>query len=531
MKNPKAAGAGARGSAHKNSSTAPPDGADVRKPRWESSKNPPSEQKAPADPKPSKEDIPGPSAVPTKPIGGPSLPPANAPHGINHLNAPSSPPRPPYGFHDLERRTIVLADGTARSYFALPPDYPMEPRGDRFFHPGHGQGFDPHFPPHGPPSGHDGFRDHPPPFSRGGPDYWSSLGLEGSAGSSSLKRKYGEEDFAWHRQQALQHGSSSGNPTGFPSGPTADGLGRASSPSRREILDDLRLSKQIKVGDEVYDDLPSRRIRPEDNTSSADVDVDKKALNDAFLRLTKAINENPAQRKIYLEDGKNGPLQCIVCGRGAKDFSDVHGLITHAYNSQNSDLRIEHLGLHKALCVMLGWNYAKAPENSKEYQSLSADDARENMEDLILWPPTVIIHNTNTGKRKDGRMEGLGNKEMDVKLKELGFGGGKSKSVYGKDGHLGITTVKFQNTEVGLREAENLAEFFEKDKHGRRDWARVSGNNDEKSPDLVKVDKKTGEKSRVFYGYLATSMDIDKLEFELRKKVAIKSRKALDFTD
>lgn len=68
---------------------------------------------------------------------------------------------------------------------------------------------------------------------------------------------------------------------------------------------------------------------------------------------------------------------------------------------------------------MLGWNHAKAPDNSKEYQSLTADEARANREDLILWPPTVIIHNTSTGKRKDGRMEGLGNKEMDVKLKGI----------------------------------------------------------------------------------------------------------------
>lgn len=409
-----------------------------------------------------------------------------------------------------------------RSYFALPPDYQMDPRGDKFFHPAYSQGFDPRLP------GSEGFREPQPLFARGGADYWSSLGLDGPAGpagSSSLKRKYGEEEFAWHRLQVQQHGSSAMNPMGFSTGSIADGLARSGSPSRKE-------PKQVKLEAEGYDDSAARRLRAEGKESLVARDMDQKALKDAFLRLSKSINENPTHRKNYLEDGKSGTLQCIVCGRGGKEFADVHGLIMHAYNSQNSDLRIEHLGLHKALCVMLGWNHAKAPDNSKEYQSLTADDARENREDLILWPPTVIIHNTSTGKRKDGRMEGLGNKDMDVKLKELGFGGGKAKSVYGKEGHLGFTAVKFPSTEVGLREAENLAEFFEKDNHGRKGWARVqasqSGNNEEKNPDLVKVDKKTGEKNRVFYGYLATAMDLDKVEFDMRKKVVIKSRKELN---
>ncbi|XP_020591693.1 uncharacterized protein LOC110032404 [Phalaenopsis equestris] len=528
MKNPKSA-AGGRGSSHKTSAANAVGGADGRKSHWDSSKKPPSDRNAPSDSTPFKEDIPGPSSGPMKHPAGATLPAASLPPTFHHHTSASSPPPPPYGFHNLDRRTIVLADGTVRSYFALPPDYQMDPRGDKFFHPGNPQGFDPHIPgPYGP----EGFREPPPPFPRGGADYWSSLGLEGPAGSSSLKRKYGEEEFDWRRQQAPQRGSSAVN-SGFSSGPVGDGLGRTGSPSRKEHVDDRRLSKQVKLGGEGYDDLPARKPRAESNDSLVARDVDPKALKEAFLRLSKSISENPTHMKNYLEDGKNGPLQCIVCGRGGKEFTDVHGLVMHSYNSPNPDLRIEHLGLHKALCVMLGWNYAKTPDNSKEYQSLSADEARGNREDLILWPPAVIIHNTSTGKRKDGRMEGLGNKEMDVKLKELGFGGGKAKSVYGKEGHSGFTAVRFLNSEVGLREAEKLSEYFEKENRGRKGWARVqaslSGNNDEKNPDLVKVDKKTGEKSRVFYGYLATAMDLDKVDFEMRKKVVIKSRKELDF--
>ncbi|XP_020259407.1 uncharacterized protein LOC109835790 [Asparagus officinalis] len=230
-------------------------------------------------------------------------------------------------------------------------------------------------------------------------------------------------------------------------------------------------------------------------------------------------------------------IKCTLCAhfRASKEFSDVHGLIMHAYSSQNPDLRVDHLGLHKAMCVLMGWDYTKAPENSKAYQSLSAADASANRDDLVMWPPVVIIHNTNSGKRKDGRMEGMGNKEMDLKLKDLDFAGGKSKSMYGKEGHLGITLVKYANTQAGLKEAERLADYFEKDNRGCKGWARAqayqSGADEEKNPALVEVDPKSGEKKRIFYGYLATASDLDKVDSDTKKKAVIKSRREFDSSE
>jgi hypothetical protein len=102
--------------------------------------------------------------------------------------------------------------------------------------------------------------------------------------------------------------------------------------------------------------------------------------------------------------------------RSSKDFADVHGLVIHAYNPPNAESFVDHLGLHKALCVLMGWDYTKVPENSKAYQSLSADLVRASREDLIVWPPIVVIQNTATGRKKDGRCEGIGNKDMDKKM-------------------------------------------------------------------------------------------------------------------
>lgn len=97
----------------------------------------------------------------------------------------------------------------------------------------------------------------------------------------------------------------------------------------------------------------------------------------------------------------------------------MHGLIMHTYNSDNADLLVDHLGLHKVLCILMGWNYLMPPDNSKAYQLLSADEAAANQDDLIMWPPLVIILNTMTGKGRDGRVEGLGNKAMDNKLRGI----------------------------------------------------------------------------------------------------------------
>lgn len=114
-------------------------------------------------------------------------------------------------------------------------------------------------------------------------------------------------------------------------------------------------------------------------------------------------------------------------------------------------------------------------------------------------------------------------------VSDLGFAGGKSKSVYGRDGHLGTTLVKFSGDQPGLKEAMRLAEFFEKENHGRKAWARVQpltfGRDDEKNPNLMRVDEKAGEKMRIFYGYLGTASDLDKVDIDTRKKVVIESRR------
>ncbi|KAF5752271.1 hypothetical protein HS088_TW01G00179 [Tripterygium wilfordii] len=496
-----------------------------RKSRWESSsgaattsKNNSSSSNKPPDPKSSdpKHNKPPSNPATPKPVATQSPaahsqpvatgqgqhphPPHVGPFPFPDLAVALRPPPPPsYGFHVLERRTIALADGSVRSYFALPPGYQDLP------HPlprpmlgvpemgAYGR-----FPPNAPMSP-GGLRDNR--------DSWNPMV---GPGEGSSKRKYRAEE---------ERPKQFFNPNGYPMGPGPDHFSAGTGSHFGRGRDEMRAPKYMRTEAE------------HGNVKTKHLEVDQAALKKAVLHFVKIINENVGQRRTYLEDGKQGRIQCVACGRLSKEFPDTHGLIMHAYNYNNANLLVDHLGLHKALCVLMGWNYSKPPDNSKEYQLLPVDEAAANKDDLVMWPPMVIIHNTITGKGKEGRMEGLGNKAMDSKIKDLGFGSGKSKSLYGRDGHLGVTLIKFTGDESGLKEALRFVEYFEKDNLGRKDWARLQpltlGKDDEKNPKLVKVDERTGEKTRILYGYLATATDLDKVDFDTRKKVVIESQREI----
>ncbi|MBA0739643.1 hypothetical protein Gogos_012894, partial [Gossypium gossypioides] len=186
------------------------------------------------------------------------------------------PPPPAYGFHMLERRTIVLYDGSVRSYFALPPDYqdfPTRPiLGPRDF---------------GSPS--MGFRDNR--------DYWNSP----SDGPGPLKRKYGDEgkDLREEKKEKIY--------TLGPGG--SDRLTGMSSPLGNE---ETRAAKYMRVGGGFQNNNAGFNHKH--------LEVDQSALKKAFLHFLKAVFENTGQKKNYLEDGKQGRLQCLACGKSNAKF-------------------------------------------------------------------------------------------------------------------------------------------------------------------------------------------------------------------
>lgn len=387
------------------------------------------------------------------------------------------PPPPRYGLEDLDRRTVALSDGTVRTYFALPREPPPQLRQPP-----------PPIPAHllAPP---------PPPLPLPRPplERWAPPPpmptLLPAAGLLPLpvpKRK-------WEDQV-----------NGVV--PWESSVSTLQKKSEAHAAKQMKVEKQVKV---------------------EETGVDPKVLKSAFLKMVKLMNENEADKKNYWANGKLSQLKCPVCQR---DSVDLHALLNHAYYAKNQEHRADHLGFHKALCVLMGWNYSVAPVHKTAYQALSTVDAEANQGDLILWPPTVIIENTYKSKN-DGEKDVMSDKEVESKLREMGFAGVNVQPLPGKDGQRSVQ-AKFSASLDGLNNASRLAELFERQGHGRAAWARVrsaipTGGGGDNNPMLVKVDGK-GERTWVLYGYLATAWDLNVLDPESKQNATVKSRKELD---
>lgn len=135
------------------------------------------------------------------------------------------------------------------------------------------------------------------------PDSWNSVGLDGPGSGpvvgpgvydNPMKRKLGEDPREVHgllerqRPQLLQHGNTS----------NSQGI---SDLNRRDLVE-TRPAKYMRSIE--------TNVGPLKHHS-----VDQNALKKAFLHHIKVLYENTNQKSRYLADGKQGRLQCAVCGR------------------------------------------------------------------------------------------------------------------------------------------------------------------------------------------------------------------------
>lgn len=280
-------------------------------------------------------------------------------------------------------------------------------------------------------------------------------------------------------------------------------------------------------------DMQSEFVQEDEQQNVPDLPEDspefKQQIHRAYMKYAKALNENPGQRRRYEEQGKAGTLLCLVCSRLSKNFVDTHSLVMHTHMSQKRGLRAEHLGLCKAICTVMGWNSVIDPGNGKSYQNLTIEEAKANKEDLILWPPAVVIHNAFAGNTTDGQAAHSGVKGL---LKELGLSLEKIKIA---DGRQGTVIVKYLATLSCLHEAERLHQHFTANSHGREDWLRVQPDKKESDNvdadeglDFTEEDAETKQKKRVLYGYLALAHDLDKVDLDFRRRGLVRSRKEIE---
>ncbi|CAN1252393.1 hypothetical protein LINPERPRIM_LOCUS8002 [Linum perenne] len=252
-------------------------------------------------------------------------------------------------------------------------------------------------------------------------------------------------------------------------------------------------------------------------------------VNSAFLKLTKSLNENSAKRRKYTEQGGAGVLRCSVCGSNSKDFTDTLSLAQHACTPAKAGCRAEHLGFHKALCLLMGWKWdiGDVVKGPWVRQKLSDDEASSLNEDLILWPPVVIVHNSSISNENHSQRIVVSIEDLRSILKGKGFSSSITNICRGKAANQSVMVVTFAATFSGLQEAEKLHKLYSENKHGRPEFQQITSTNDDKKM-VEEGEANDKEAEAVLYGFLGIACDLDKLDFEMKKRCVVKSKKEID---
>ncbi|KAE9600561.1 putative XS domain-containing protein [Lupinus albus] len=209
----------------------------------------------------------------------------------------------------------------------------------------------------------------------------------------------------------------------------------------------------------------------------------------------------------------------------SKEFLNIDSLAVHAFNSAKAQRRAEHLGFHKALCLLLGWSDTAGSDGLWVKRLLPEVEASNLKNDLIIWPPVVLVHNSSIAhhgidKRMTVSIEGL-----QAILRDMGFGGGKTKVSRGKPGNFSILIVTFKATFSGLQEANKLHKFYADNKRGRTELQQINDGRGLK--DSNETQYVPGNEDSALYGYLGNAQDLDKLDFENKKHSVVKSKKEI----
>ncbi|KAL6537934.1 hypothetical protein OROHE_012221 [Orobanche hederae] len=261
--------------------------------------------------------------------------------------------------------------------------------------------------------------------------------------------------------------------------------------------------------------------KPEPPENSEDF---KQLVRSAFFKFLKQINETPTKRKKYLEQGKAGSLKCIVCGSSSGEFVETESLARHAFTSEKVGYRAQHLGLHNALCALMGWKITEELTGEWHCEVMSNAETSSLKEDLIIWPPVVIIYNSTIDNKNHDERFFISTEKLDKKLRvyvDMGFGS-ILKVCNGKPANQSVMLVKFNGTLSGLQEAERYHKGYLESKHGRAELEQLKFKND-MSTRLISAEREDD----FLYGHLGIAEDLDKLDFDTKKRCVLRSKKEI----
>ncbi|KVI01288.1 hypothetical protein Ccrd_020425 [Cynara cardunculus var. scolymus] len=225
--------------------------------------------------------------------------------------------------------------------------------------------------------------------------------------------------------------------------------------------------------------------------SGTDVDQLNQGLGDMSLDSSKdgddltAEEINEPARQWHCPACQNGPGS-INWFRSMKSFLThikTKGTRRPKLHCDLAELLDEELCRRGATLVPAGESYGQWEGLNKDVQDWE-----------IVWPPMVIIMNTQLKQDEKEKWLGMGTQELLDYFDS--YEAVRARHSFGPEGHRGMSVLIFETSAVGYLEAERLSKHFERQGLDRNAW--------DHHPNLFHPGGK-----RQLHGYMATERDLD----------------------
>ncbi|ERM99743.1 hypothetical protein AMTRI_Chr11g158560 [Amborella trichopoda] len=262
--------------------------------------------------------------------------------------------------------------------------------------------------------------------------------------------------------------------------------------NRNSDEDDVRFSGNSSENEDLDEDSEDEML----SDGNYDSDVSQKSHSELKKsKWCKKFFEKMDELSVEEINESSRQWHCPACygGIGAIDwYTGMQPLVTHAKTKGANRVR-----LHRKFAELLeeelqrrGTSAIPAGELFGKWKGLRDEVADHE----IVWPPMVIIQNTQLDRDENDTWLGMGNAELVEYFKA--YMPSKAKHSYGPQGHRGLSVLIFDPSAIGYLDAERLHKHFMEEGRDRDGW------------DRRRVLYYPGGK-RVLYGYLATNEDMD----------------------
>ncbi|KAJ7945190.1 suppressor of gene silencing protein [Quillaja saponaria] len=275
------------------------------------------------------------------------------------------------------------------------------------------------------------------------------------------------------------------------------------SPDKTSVIDDGEEDDYDAV-----EDSDDELLSDDYDTDSSQKSHETRKKSRWFQKFFEVLNAltveeiNEPERQWHCPACQNGP--------GSIDwYKGLQPLITHAKTKGSTRVRI-----HRELAELLdeelrrrGTSVIPAGEVFGKWKGLK-DEEKDHE---IVWPPMVIIQNTQLEQDENDKWIGMGNQELLDSFSP--YAALKARHSYGPKGHRGVSVLIFEASASGYLEAERLHKHFAEQGTDKDSWYRRRN--------LFLPGGK-----RQLYGYMAVKEDLDffnqhsqgksKLKYEMR---------------